>query len=285
MTKEEMLAAIKECAEKLGRAPTTRELEGMTEGRVRRTHFSKRFGSYTHALELCGLIRHDGARPHSMMELFLSWATVARKVKRVPTSGDYRQFAKINDQCLARRFGRWAMVHGGMLKFIEREKLEGEWGDVAEMVRAQLTASASAPWRATASATNKGSEQILVQKRELTEQAPPLMDNRPLYGEPISNRTMIHAPVNEMGVMVLFGAMALDLGFKVLRVQAAFPDCEAMRRMQNGRWQRVLIEFEFESRSFVTHVHDAKQCDMIVCWVNNWPECPLEVIELSKIIG
>ena len=23
------------------------------------------------------------------------------------------------------------------------------------------------------------------------------------------------------------------------------------------------------------------KCDLIVCWENNWPECPLEVIELK----
>jgi len=29
-------------------------------------------------------------------------------------------------------------------------------------------------------------------------------------------------------------------------------------------------------------VNDA---DMIVCWKHNWPECPLEVLELSKLVG
>jgi hypothetical protein len=27
------------------------------------------------------------------------------------------------------------------------------------------------------------------------------------------------------------------------------------------------------------------KCDIIVCWINNWPECPLEVVELSKIVS
>jgi hypothetical protein len=44
----------------------------------------------------------------------------------------------------------------------------------------------------------------------------------------------------------------------------------------------VRIEFEFESKSFVWHGHDAKECDLIVCWENNWPECPLEVVELRR---
>jgi hypothetical protein len=24
---------------------------------------------------------------------------------------------------------------------------------------------------------------------------------------------------------------------------------------------------------------------MIVCWKHNWPECPVEVLELSKLMG
>jgi hypothetical protein len=29
--------------------------------------------------------------------------------------------------------------------------------------------------------------------------------------------------------------------------------------------------------------HDVSGCDMIVCWIHNWPECPLEVVELREI--
>ena len=74
------------------------------------------------------------------------------------------------------------------------------------------------------------------------------------------------------------------LGFKILRTQKAFPDCEAMREVAPGHWQRVRIEFEFESRNFKLHRHRKEGCDLIVCWVNNWPECPVEVIELSKVV-
>jgi hypothetical protein len=49
----------------------------------------------------------------------------------------------------------------------------------------------------------------------------------------------------------------------------------------------VKAEVEVFSRSFQEHQHDPKGCDMIICWVHNWPECPewIEVIELSKIVG
>lgn len=44
--------------------------------------------------------------------------------------------------------------------------------------------------------------------------------------------------------------------------------------------------FEFESRNFREHGHDARGCDVIVCWRHNWTECPpeLEVVELMSVI-
>jgi hypothetical protein len=82
-------------------------------------------------------------------------------------------------------------------------------------------------------------------------------------------------------VLFLFGSIAEDLGFVVTRVQIAFPDCEAMREVAPGVWQPVDIELEQYSRNFVTHMHDPNKCDLIVCWEHNWPECPIEVIELK----
>jgi hypothetical protein len=32
-------------------------------------------------------------------------------------------------------------------------------------------------------------------------------------------------------------------------------------------------------------MHDPAGCDIIVCWEHNWPECPLEVVELKKAIS
>jgi hypothetical protein len=47
----------------------------------------------------------------------------------------------------------------------------------------------------------------------------------------------------------------------------------------------VKIEFEQESRNFLKHMHLASECDLIVCWKHNWPECPLEVIELRTALS
>jgi hypothetical protein len=96
---------------------------------------------------------------------------------------------------------------------------------------------------------------------------------------------LVLAPTNEAGVMVLFGAMAAELGFAVLRVQAGFPDCEALRRVEEGKWERVRVEFEFRSGNFALHGHDAAACDLVVCWEHNWEACPVEVLELRRVVG
>jgi hypothetical protein len=64
-------------------------------------------------------------------------------------------------------------------------------------------------------------------------------------------------------------------------VTTGFPDWEAKRRARNGRWEKVRIEFEYQSRNFNTHAHDPNGRDVIACWEHNWPECPVEVLEAT----
>jgi hypothetical protein len=96
---------------------------------------------------------------------------------------------------------------------------------------------------------------------------------------------LTYAPTFEGGVIFLFGTMARELGFAVSRIRPMFPDCEAMREVRPGVWQRVRIEFEFESRNFLAHGHDVTGCELIVCWNHNWEGCPLEVLELRSVVG
>lgn len=111
-----------------------------------------------------------------------------------------------------------------------------------------------------------------------------------VFGDFLNFRGVQHAPVNEQGVVFLFGMICRELGYVVEIVRQGFPDCEAKRQVAAKRggdaknWTRVRIEFEFQSKSFLLHGHDAEQCDMIVCWEHNWTDCPLEVLELRKVI-
>jgi hypothetical protein len=106
------------------------------------------------------------------------------------------------------------------------------------------------------------------------------------YGAPLEFKGLRHAPLNEQGVVYVFALVARDLGFTVEAIGTAFPDCEAKRQMdrKGERWQRVRVEFEYLSSDFRRHGHSEEGCDLIVCWKDDWKECPLEVIDLSEEI-
>jgi hypothetical protein len=104
-----------------------------------------------------------------------------------------------------------------------------------------------------------------------------------ITGEPINFRGMVYAPLNEAGVILLFARVMDDLGIIYESSPPGFPDMVGRRKVGNA-WQRVRIEFEYKSSNFKQHGHDPSKCDIIVCWEHDWPECPLEVIELRDII-
>jgi hypothetical protein len=110
--------------------------------------------------------------------------------------------------------------------------------------------------------------------------------DRVLFGEPIEFRGLRFAPVNEQGVVYLFGMVSRELGFLLESVRTEFPDCEGKRALDRAetRWQHVRIEFEYRSRNFYEHGHDPEQCDLIVCWIHDWEDCPIEVLELKTAV-
>lgn len=117
---------------------------------------------------------------------------------------------------------------------------------------------------------------------------PNLTANRPriLYGEPIDFRGLRYAPVNEQGVVYLFGMVSRELGFLVESVRTDYPDCEGKRALDasGSKWQHIRIEFEYRSKNFQDHGHDPDGCDVIVCWIHDWEDCPIEVLELKTAI-
>ena len=56
-------------------------------------------------------------------------------------------------------------------------------------------------------------------------------------------------------------------------------------READARWEPVRVEFEYRSRNFFYHGHDAAGCEVIVCWQHDWPDCPIEVLELRRVVA
>ncbi|HKD82569.1 MAG TPA: hypothetical protein VKH81_22960 [Candidatus Angelobacter sp.] len=262
-TTAETLKAIRECAAELGRTPSFVELKRLKQ--VSKGAIYQLFGSYRCALEVCGLERSGPGCQADLRALFLDWAGLARSLGKVPSMAEYEARAKFSIQPLLRRYGFWSAVPAEMGEFARKNGLAEEWEDVLEMIEGRRRiVRPAAP--------------------EVVKARPRFAEGEPVYGPPLTLSPLAFAPTFEGGVLFLFGALAEELGFAVLRIQPGFPDCEAMREVKPGVWQRVRIEFELQSRNYVTHDHPAGGCEIIVCWTHNWEACPVEVIELRKVV-
>jgi hypothetical protein len=265
VNKEAVMAAIVECAEKLGRTPSQSEV--MRTGQVTRRQIRKFFGTYVRSLHACGL--EKSGHKLEIEELFRDWAKVTRTLKKLPSITDYELLGKYSTAALTGRFDAWTRVPAGMKRLAEERGWVEKWSDVMEIVATQKPQGPGGKIPMPESPVNR----------------PRVLMDRPLYGPLMRPYPLIHGPINEAGVIYLFGTLSEKLGYVVLRIQNEFPDCEAMRLVDEDHWQRVRIEFEYESRNFLAHRHAVSECDVIVCWRHNWPDCPLEVVELKREIA
>ncbi|MBI1194891.1 MAG: hypothetical protein GC138_03460 [Gammaproteobacteria bacterium] len=194
----------------------------------------------------------------------------------LPTQKKLVRAVPWSNATLVRRFGSWSGTLSALTQWIAVH-------DPAFPYRAALEA------RQRSQARRKAWRGPAAISRAAEPPWPAL--GRRACGEPLGFRAMLHAPVNEMGVVLVFGMVAHELGYAVDAVGAAFPDCHAKRRIHIGaresdlRWEAVRIEFEFRSRTFAHHGHDPEDCEVLVCWEHDWPDCPLEVLELKSAVA
>jgi hypothetical protein len=225
MTKEEILTAIREVAEKLGHPPSFSQLEAMTP--LRRRTIRRHFGSYTWALLEAGVGSRYNAHLINTDELFAEWATVARKLNRIPSIKEFEESSKFTVGPYQRRFRHWSQVPRGMANYARKHALESHWADVMAMIREREDGRAAPLVKWPASKAGP----IAMRK------------DRPVYGPAMVASAFVHEPINEMGVVFLFGTQAARLGFMVTLIQTEFPDCEAFVEVAPKRWQRIRIDF------------------------------------------
>lgn len=251
----------------------------MSRSRMTEYQVLQHFPSWREAVRAAGL-EADPSNIRLDDEILLAdWGESVRRLHHIPTRHLYRREGKYSLGVFDRHFGPWSALPE---KFRAFASGKSEWVDVLALLPAPAAVSristvpALRPMTTTRPASSITASQLQHAK----------LKDRPTYGDPIDFRGLRHEPVNEGGVVFLFGMVARELGYLVEAVQAGFPDCEAKRQIGPGKWQRVRVEFEFESRNFRDHGHHPDGCDVIVCWRHNWNECPshVEVVELSKII-
>jgi len=233
------------------------------------------FGNLGNALEAAGLERTKmGAMggynrlPDDV--LLQSLLSLENKLGREPRFTDYRVQGKYSDSTLTSRFGKWKDVLEHYRKW-KAEKPAREIDRYESSKRLEEQIEILEPLGKESVKTS------VTVSHEVPEQ---------LYGEPIDFRGLRHAPVNEQGVVYLFGMVSRELGFYVEALQQGFPDCEAkyLYDRKKNFWAKARIEFEYKASTFKEHGHDPSQCDFIVCWINDWLESPINVIELKTEI-
>jgi len=259
VTKQQIIRALREYAAKLGRTPSSAEFHKHV--RLSRREVVKNFGNFTRLLTASGMER---AKPETYIEpekLFLDWARIVRKLRKVPSQVDYATYGKYSIRPYINRYRTWSNVPQNMQEWAVKNRFANQWQDVLQIVAEYLKTTKER------SRSSRGSRRF----------------GRPVYGRPMLG-PFSFVPVNEQGVLFLFGLVAHELGFFITRVQTEFPDVEAMRETGPNQCQRMELELEYESRNFLAHLHPIDGCDGIVCWVHNWPECPLEVIELKSVV-
>jgi hypothetical protein len=119
----------------------------------------------------------------------------------------------------------------------------------------------------------------------------PHKENEEVFmGEPIDFAGLTNAPIEENGVIFLFGKLHEKMGIRIKAIRKGFPDAIGEVWIKDRLYPRT-IEFEYKSSNFVHHGHleamkKGKTCDIIVCWEHDWKECPKDifVIELRKEI-
>jgi HNH endonuclease len=286
LDKQLILDSLAAIARGAGRTPSRSEfvsLSGISEHQV-----AQFFPTWNDAVRAAGL------RPNTLnvrlqdRELLEDWAFAVRRKRKIPARRAYRHLGQYDPRTFERRFGPWSKLPEVFRNFAQDKP---EWADVVALLPVPLprgTKGAPAP----KPVRNPAQNEVRAPNGEPPSSLPlnnvrhaPRKD-RPTYGNPIDFRGLRHEPVNEQGVVLLFGLVAKELGYIVEAVQSEFPDCEAKRQIGPERWQRVHIEFEFESRNFRDHGHPLDGCDVIVCWRHNWPDCPqqMEILELSTLI-
>lgn len=187
--------------------------------------------------------------------LFVEIEKVWNNLGRQPKHGEMGRFGKFSTRCYENRFGGWLKALEEFKKWREKDK------KFNEIRREHLEILSEQPKKS--------------HKFRKVE-----------YGEPIDFLGLRHAPLNEQGVVYLFGMLSKELGFIIEAVRTDFPDCEGKRQIpdKQGRWERVAIEFEYKSSQFKEHDHNPDECDVIVCWEHDWKDCPIEVIALKEIM-
>lgn len=250
--RDTMIANLKRQAARMGRRPT--RLEFLRGHRLPARAIDRTFGTYYKLVQACGYDVGQGAPRRLPDEVLIKRLRDAvADAKGIPQREKFAKVGRYDLRTAIRRWGGWDKALAALRDWLERH----EPGFLHLQALRQHCQGIRLP------------------------QPQPLA---PRCGELLRFRALDHEPTSESAVIFLFALVAEELGYVLETLGAGFPDAVGRRRVADG-WRDVRIEFEYLSRNFRTYGHDPCGCDLIVCWQDNWPECPVEVLELKGVIA
>jgi hypothetical protein len=264
ITREDLIERLQAVAAKLGKDTVSR-IEFQRESGIREYHVLKYFDGWNDFVRAAGLEPNTSNQRLTDDELFEALRDAYIEAGGIIPRTPLRRLLRHGESGYTKRFGRWQNVHAQFRVWLAEHDPDFPYLDEllpetpAGQARARKKSSGQTAWKPT---------------------------GRTKYGPFLNFRGLQHAPINEQGVVFLFGMVAFDLGYVVEGVGVGFPDCEAKRCVDRSGdvWERVRIEFEYRSRNFLDHAHRVEDCDVLVCWEHNWPGCAIEVLELRSAI-
>ncbi|MBI5637705.1 MAG: hypothetical protein HZA03_07040 [Nitrospinae bacterium] len=217
-TKERILDSINSLAERLGRTPSRREFKEFSK--IADWHIQKYFTSWNEAVRTAGFKPNEENIKLDDNVLLEDWAKLVKRKGKIPTTNEYRREGKYSQVLFWKRFGNWSGIPDKFREFAENKP--GFEDVLALLPESKPLEKKSNSDAITISNTSKNPKHSK-------------LDDRTTYGNPLDFRGLRHEPVNENGVIFIFGMVANELGYSVEAIQPGFPDCEAKRRIPNGR--------------------------------------------------
>lgn len=254
ITRAAIVARLKALSARLGRRQISRD-EFVRESGISRKTIGLYFARYWDLLREAGLDDHPPNRPVDDKTLLHALRDSCLAVNGVVGPLRFQQLSKHHGNTVKKRWGGWDKALLALRDWLLRHEPDFPHLDALDRYCAT--------------------------RRQQKESGEAPSDRR--LGEVLRFRALEHAPTSENGVIYLFGMVAGELGFVLEGLGTGFPDAEVKRRDSRG-WRRARVEFEHRSRNFHQHGHDPAGCDLIICWEHNWPDCPVEVLELKSAV-
>lgn len=156
------------------------------------------FPSWRAALRAAGLEPDNSNIKLEDEKLLQAWGDFVRKRRQIPTRHQYRREGSFGVNSFANHFGPWSTIPDHFRQFAEGKP---EWADVLALLPPEpphkTRPLSPRPLRAQP------------QQAATTKSRHAKLEARPTYGDPIDFRGLRHEPVNESGVIFLFGIVAV----------------------------------------------------------------------------